>query len=97
MKNFGTIGLAAASLFAIAAFEQGSQVIASAGGPPEASNAPYRVLAPLRAAISCCSLSSAPTASRRAKPRSSLSTKESSPAKSKSLKPAASRASSVPA
>ncbi len=47
MKNFGTIGLAAASLFAIAAFEQGSQVIASAGGPPEASNAPYRVLAPI--------------------------------------------------
>jgi hypothetical protein len=25
MKNFGTIGLAAASLFAFAAFEQGSQ------------------------------------------------------------------------
>ena len=47
MKNFSTIGLAAASLFAFAAFEQGSQVIASAGGPAETSNAPYRVLAPI--------------------------------------------------
>ena len=47
MKNFGTIGLAAALLFAFAAFEQGSHVIASAGGPPETSNAPYRVLAPI--------------------------------------------------
>jgi hypothetical protein len=48
MKNFGTIGLAAASLFAFAVFEQGSQVVASAAGPSETSNAPYRVLAPIQ-------------------------------------------------
>jgi hypothetical protein len=47
MKNFGTIGLAAASLFACAVFEQGSHVIALAGGQPQTSNAPYRVLAPI--------------------------------------------------
>ena len=47
MNNLGRIGLAAASLLAFAAFEQGSQVTA-AGGPSEASNAPYRVLAPIQ-------------------------------------------------
>ncbi len=46
MTNFVRIGLATASLFAFAAFEQGTHV-AAAGGPSEASNAPYRVLAPI--------------------------------------------------
>lgn len=46
MKRFGTFGLAAASLLAFAAFEQGNQVKA-AGGPSEASGSPFRVLAPI--------------------------------------------------
>lgn len=46
MKNFSRFGLAAASLLAFAAFEQGSQVNA-VGRPPEASSGPFRVLAPI--------------------------------------------------
>jgi hypothetical protein len=47
MKNLGRFGLAAAaSMFALAAYEQGTQVNA-AGGPAEAGNGPYRVLAPI--------------------------------------------------
>jgi hypothetical protein len=46
MKNLGRLGLAAALLFALAAFEQGSGVNA-AGGPLEAANDSYRVLAPI--------------------------------------------------
>jgi hypothetical protein len=47
MKNLVRFGLAAAaSMLALAAYEQGSQVSA-AGGPAEAPNGPYRVLAPI--------------------------------------------------
>jgi hypothetical protein len=46
MKNFGRFGLAAALVLALAAYEQGNQVNA-AGGPPEAANGSYRVLAPI--------------------------------------------------
>ena len=47
MTTFGKLGLAAASLLAFAAFEQGNQVSA-AGGPIENSNGPFRVLAPIQ-------------------------------------------------
>ena len=46
MKNLGRLGLAAALLFALAAWEYGSQVKA-AGGPGEGAGSPYRVLAPI--------------------------------------------------
>jgi hypothetical protein len=47
MKNLVRFGLAAAaSVLALAAYEQGTQVNA-AGGPVEAANGPYRVLAPI--------------------------------------------------
>jgi len=46
MKNLGKFGLAAAMLFALAAYEQGNQVQA-AGGPSEGANGPYKVLAPI--------------------------------------------------
>ena len=46
MKNLGRLGLAAALLFALAAWMQGSQVKA-AGGPGESASGPYRVLAPI--------------------------------------------------
>jgi len=46
MTTFSKLGLAAASLLAFAAFEQGNQVNA-AGGPPETLNGPFRVLAPI--------------------------------------------------
>ena len=47
MKNLGRWGLLAALLFALAAWEHGSQVKA-AGGPEESANGPYRVLAPIQ-------------------------------------------------
>jgi hypothetical protein len=46
MKNLGMFSLAAASLFAFAAFDQGTPV-GAAGGPVEASNGPFRVLDPI--------------------------------------------------
>ncbi len=46
MKNLGRFGLAGAFVLALAAYEQGNQVKA-AGGPPEAANGSYRVLAPI--------------------------------------------------
>jgi hypothetical protein len=46
MKNLGRFGLVAALLFALAAWEHGSQVKA-AGGPGEGTSSPYRVLAPI--------------------------------------------------
>jgi hypothetical protein len=46
MKNLGRLGLVAALLFALAAWEHGSQVKA-AGGPGEGASGPYRVLAPI--------------------------------------------------
>ena len=47
MTTFGKLGLAAASLLAFAAFEQGNQVV-TAGGPIPVSNGPFQVLAPIR-------------------------------------------------
>jgi hypothetical protein len=46
MKNLGRLGLAGALLFALAAWEHGSQLRA-AGGPGEGAGSPYRVLAPI--------------------------------------------------
>ena len=46
MRNLGRFGLAGAFVLALAAYEQGNQVKA-AGGPPEAANGSYRVLAPI--------------------------------------------------
>jgi hypothetical protein len=46
MKNLGRFGLAGALALALAAHEHGNQVNA-AGGPPEAANGSYRVLAPI--------------------------------------------------
>jgi hypothetical protein len=46
MKNLGRLGLLAALLFALTAWEHGSQVNA-AGGPGESASGPYRVLAPI--------------------------------------------------
>ena len=46
MTNFGRFSLAAASLLAFAAFDQGTHVSA-AGGPIEAANGPFQVLAPI--------------------------------------------------
>lgn len=47
MKNLGMFGMAAASLLAFAAFEQGTSV-GAAGGPIEPSSGPFRVLAPIQ-------------------------------------------------
>ncbi len=47
MKNLGRLGLTAALIIALAAWEHGSQVKA-AGGPEETANGPYRVLAPIQ-------------------------------------------------
>ena len=46
MTNFGRFSLAAASLLAFAAFDQGTHVSA-AGGPIDPANGPFRVLAPI--------------------------------------------------
>jgi hypothetical protein len=46
MKNLGRLGLVAALLFALAAWEHGIGVKA-AGGPGEGESGPYRVLAPI--------------------------------------------------
>jgi hypothetical protein len=46
MNNLGRFGLAAALVLALAAYRQGNQVNA-AGGPSEAANGSYRVLAPI--------------------------------------------------
>ncbi|MGD0738158.1 MAG: DUF6569 family protein [Terracidiphilus sp.] len=47
MKKLGRLGLMAALLFALAAWEHGKAVKA-AGGPEESANGPYRVLAPIQ-------------------------------------------------
>jgi hypothetical protein len=46
MKNLGRLGLVAALLIALAAWEHGSQAKA-AGGAGESASTPYRVLAPI--------------------------------------------------
>jgi len=85
MKNFGWFGLAAASLLACVAFEHRSQVKA-AGGPPEVSNSPFRVLA----AIESGSLLLFPVVRASSKSpgetRSSPSTKNQRAGRSKLLK-----------
>ena len=46
MKTLGRLGMAAALLFALAAWGHG-KVAKAAGGPEENANGPYRVLAPI--------------------------------------------------
>jgi hypothetical protein len=46
MKNLSRLGMVAALLFALSAWDRGSQVKA-AGGPEESPSSPYRVLAPI--------------------------------------------------